>query len=81
MLLTGDMHRTQNQTATKEWKHIENTFSKDFNNLHYHSFDDILEHEFFVDYLDKTFASTRDNPNTPRLNTCAKTCIWNKTFV
>jgi len=78
---TGDMHRTQNQTTTIEWLHIEKKFGKDFNNLNYYSFDDILEHEFFVDYLDKTFNSTRDNPNTPRLNTCAKTCIWNKTFV
>jgi len=78
---TGDMHRTHNQSITTEWKNIENKFGKHFNNLNYHSFNDILNHEFFVSYLDKTFNSTRSDADTPRLNTCAKTCIWNKTFV
>ena len=78
---TGDMHRTLNKNVTKEWKHIESKFGKHFNSLNHYSFDDILNHEFFVSYLDKTFNSTRSDANTPRINTCAKTCIWNKTFV
>ena len=78
---TGDMHKTLNKTQTEEWAFITNKFGKHFNNLNHHSFDDILNHEFFVDYLDKSFNSTRDDKNTPRLHTCAKTCIWNKTFV
>ena len=84
---TGDMHKRKhsvknpNDAITLEWKHIESKFEKNFNNLNYHSFDDILNHEFFVDYLDKSFNSTTQDPNTPRLSTCAKTCIWGKTFV
>lgn len=78
---TGDMHKTLNKTQTEEWAFITDKFGKHFNNLNHHSFDDILNHEFFVDYLDKSFNSTRDDKNTPRLHTCAKTCIWNKTFV
>ena len=80
---TGDMHRRANNhdKISLEWKHIESKFEKHFNNLNYHSFDDILNHEFFVDYLDKSFNSTTQDPNTPRLSTCAKTCIWGKTFV
>ena len=78
---TGDMHRTLNKNITKEWKHIELKFGKYFNNLNYYSFDDILNHEFFVSYLDKTFNSTRSDANTPRINTCAKTCIWGKNFL
>lgn len=83
---TGDMHRRKDQLfgmdkISQEWKHIENRFGKDFNNLNNHSFDDILSHEFFADYLPKSFNSTRNDPNTPRLQTCAKTCTWNNKFV
>jgi len=78
---TGDMHRTLNKTQSREWSHITKLFGKHFNNLKYHSFDDILNHEFFASYLDKTFNSTRNDPNTPRLYTCAKTCIWGKNFL
>ncbi len=78
---TGDMHRTLSTRPRKDWSHIENKYGKTFHNLNYHSFDDILNHEFFVSYLDKTFNSTRDDPNTPRIHTCARTCIWGKTFV
>lgn len=83
---TGDMHRRKDQlfgmdNISQEWKHIENRFGKNFNNLNHHSFDDILNHEFFVDYLPKSFNSTRNDPNTPRLQTCAKTCTWGKKFV
>tara|TARA_E500000178_G_C17038727_1_gene765122 strand:- start:15414 stop:16517 length:1104 start_codon:yes stop_codon:yes gene_type:complete len=83
---TGDMHKRKNQLfgmdkISQEWKHITKRFGKHFNNLHYHSFDDILNHEFFVSYLDKTFNSTRNDPDTPRLDTCAKTCVWGKNFV
>ncbi len=83
---TGDMHKKYNpieprSLTTKNWEHIENKFGKDFNNLYNHSFDDILNHEFFASYLDKTFNSTRKDPNTPRLETCAKTCVWGKKFV
>ena len=77
----GDMHRTLSTRPRKDWSHIENKYGKTFHNLNYHSFDDILNHEFFVSYLDKTFNSTRDDPNTPRIHTCARTCIWGKTFV
>ena len=83
---TGDMHRRKEKMfgghfIDDQWQHIEKHFGKNFNNLNYHSFDDILNHEFFVSYLDKTFNSTRNDANTPRLDACAKTCTWNKTFI
>tara|TARA_B100001057_G_C22825098_1_gene941059 strand:- start:195 stop:1298 length:1104 start_codon:yes stop_codon:yes gene_type:complete len=77
----GDMHKTTNNKIRKEWGHIENKFGKHFHNLNYHTFDDILNHEFFTDYLPNSFNNTRDDSNAPRLNTCAKTCIWGKDFV
>ena len=77
----GDMHKTYSKQPRKDWDHIEKKFGKRFHNLNYHSFDDILRHEFFVSYLDKSFNSTRDDLVTPRMNTCAKTCVWGKVFV
>ena len=77
----GDMHKNYNDKANKEYEFIANKYGTQFNDLHHHSFDDILKHEYFVEYLDKTFNSTRDDPNTPRSHICAKTCIWNKRFV
>ncbi len=75
----GDIHKTKSSTFM--WKPIQDRFGIHFNNLNYYSFDDILSHEFFVNYLDKTFNSTTTDPDTPRIETCAKTCIWGKTFV
>ena len=77
----GDMHKTLSTKPREDWSHIENKYGRTFHNLNYHSFDDILNHEFFASYLDKSFNSTRDDPITPRMHTCAKTCIWGKTFV
>lgn len=78
---TGDMHKTYSPKPRKEWEHIEKKFGKYFHSLHHHSFDDILKHEYFVEYLDKTFKSTMSDPETPRSHICARTCIWGKLFV
>tara|TARA_B100001057_G_scaffold313989_1_gene314111 strand:- start:1013 stop:2227 length:1215 start_codon:yes stop_codon:yes gene_type:complete len=83
---TGDMHKRKERAFggakfdTDQWDHIQNKFGDNFNSLHHHTFDEILNHEFFVSYLDKTFNNTRYHPDTPRIHTCAKTCIWNKNF-
>ena len=75
------MHKSKDPTMNKEYQFLANKFGHNFNNLNYHSFDDILSHEYFADYLDKSFNSTRNDPDTPRSQTCAKTCVWGKTFI
>ena len=77
----GDMHKSKDPDTTKEYQFLANKFGHNFNNLNNYSFDDILSHEYFADYLDKSFKSTRNDPNTPRSHTCAKTCVWGKTFI
>lgn len=62
-------HRPTPQTASFE--HLWKLYGKDFNNLRKHGWR-VLEHEFFQNYLDRSWNSQNDR--FKRIYTCGRTC-------
>jgi MoaA/NifB/PqqE/SkfB family radical SAM enzyme len=61
-------HKT---AQTKSFEHIWNMYGKDFNNMRIHGWD-VLQHDFFQNYLDKSWNAQTDNYK--RIYTCGRTC-------
>lgn len=68
-------HKPTNQSSSFE--HLYNLYGKDFNNLRTHKWK-VLEHEFFQDYLDKSWNDPTDK--FKRIFTCGRTCGTNFEF-
>jgi MoaA/NifB/PqqE/SkfB family radical SAM enzyme len=59
----------ENDVQKIDIKKILNKFGNDFNKLSIHGWDKVLEHEFYDNYLEKTWEDSTD-----RIYTCGRTC-------
>ena len=74
----GDQHKNHDHKKRNEWyTKIYSRYGKDFNNLHYHTLEEILRHDYFTNYLESSWNSKTTDKKTPRLKQCSKMCgVW-----
>jgi hypothetical protein len=49
-------------------------YDENWNNIYYNNFNDIINHEFFVEELEESFSNKYDDPFMPKLKVCTKRC-------
>jgi len=49
-------------------------YNEGWNNLHLHSFHDIISHDFFIKDLEDSFSNEYDDENNPKLKVCTTRC-------
>jgi MoaA/NifB/PqqE/SkfB family radical SAM enzyme len=49
-------------------------YNEGWNNLHSHSFHDIISHDFFIKDLEDSFSNEYDDENNPKLKVCTTRC-------
>ena len=61
-----------NIAKSKEWKKVVEKYGDKWNDIRYHSLEEIINHEFFTTYLEESF--TNPKGPYPRLRTCSESC-------
>jgi MoaA/NifB/PqqE/SkfB family radical SAM enzyme len=79
----GDQHKAKGESQRYEWNEkVVSKYGNKFNNLHYHTLNEILNHDYFVKYLPNSWGNTMQDKEYPRLETCSEMCggwgDWNK---
>jgi len=64
----------QNLGNREKWEQFMSKYDNDWNNLHSHSFNDIIEHVFFTKDLEESFSNKYDDKVNPKLKVCTEKC-------
>ena len=68
-------YKTQFNAGEREnWTRFTSKYNEGWNNLHLHSFNDIINHDFFTKDLEESFSNTYDDDNNPKLKVCTSRC-------
>jgi hypothetical protein len=68
-------YKTQYNAGDREsWTRFTSKYNEGWNNLHLHSFNDIINHDFFTKDLEESFSNTYDDDNNPKLKVCTSRC-------
>ena len=64
----------QNLGNREKWEQFMSKYDNDWNNLHSHSFSDIINHVFFTKDLEESFSNKYDDNVNPKLKVCTEKC-------
>jgi len=68
-------YKTQYDAGGREnWLRFTKKYNEGWNNLHSHSFRDIISHDFFTKDLEESFSNGYDDENNPKLKVCTTRC-------
>ena len=68
-------YKTEYDAGGREnWLRFTEKYNEGWNNLHSHSFSDIINHEFFTKDLEESFSNGFDDENNPKLKVCTTRC-------
>ena len=64
-LNSGDKHA---------WERFMDNYDENWNNINYHTWDEIVNHPFFTEDLEKSWSNSYDDEVMPKLKVCTKRC-------
>ena len=64
-LNSGDKHA---------WERFMDNYDENWNNINYHTWDEIVNHKFFTEDLEKSWSNSYDDEVMPKLKVCTKRC-------
>jgi len=68
-------YKTEFDAGKREnWLRFTSKYNEGWNNLHSHSFHDIINHDFFIKDLEDSFSNKYDDSNNPKLKVCTTRC-------
>ena len=68
-------YKTRQNIGNREnWEQFVSKYDNDWNNLHSHSFSDIINHVFFTKDLEESFSNKYDDNVNPKLKVCTEKC-------
>jgi|TARA_B110000263_G_scaffold83639_1_gene73236 hypothetical protein len=68
-------YKTRQNIGNREnWEQFVSKYDNDWNNLHSHSFSDIINHVFFTKDLEESFSNRYDDKVNPKLKVCTEKC-------
>ena len=68
-------YKTRQNIGNREnWEQFMSKYDNDWNNLHLHSFSDIINHDFFTKDLEASFSNKYDDKVNPKLKVCTEKC-------
>ena len=68
-------YKTEYDAGEREnWLRFTKKYNEGWNNLHSHSFHDIISHVFFTKDLEDSFSNEYDDENNPKLKVCTTRC-------
>ena len=68
-------YKTEYDAGGREnWLRFTKKYNEGWNNLHSHSFHDIISHDFFTKDLEDSFSNGYDDEDNPKLKVCTTRC-------
>ena len=68
-------YKTRQNIGNREnWEQFVSKYDNNWNNLHSHSFNDIINHDFFTKDLETSFSNKYDDKVNPKLKVCTEKC-------
>lgn len=64
-LNSGDKHA---------WERFMDNYDENWNNINYHTWDEIVNHPFFTEDLERSWSNSYDDEVMPKLKVCTKRC-------
>ena len=63
-----------NSGDKQAWDRFMDNYDENWNNINYHTWDEIVNHPFFTEDLEKSWSNSYDDEVMPKLKVCTKRC-------